>query len=69
MSDCDRLCAFVAIVNNMRAAQRDFHAGGRTTVAEARRLEAAVDHWLDENGFSRQQRLFVGDGNLVTRIS
>lgn len=58
MSDGDRLQQFVSIVEKMRAAQRDFHAKGRTSVVECKRLEAATDRWLDDNGFTKQRQLF-----------
>jgi len=58
MDDSDRLIQFVAIVKNMRAAQRDYHAKGRTSVVECKRLEAATDRWLDDNGFTPFRSLF-----------
>jgi hypothetical protein len=65
MSDSDRLHALAAIVKNMRAAQRDFWAKGRTTVVECKRLEAACDLWLETNGFSEQRTLFEASGTAA----
>lgn len=59
MSDTDRLHAFVAIVKKMRAAQRDYWNKGRTTVVEAKRLEAACDRWIEDNGFAEQRTMFA----------
>ena len=61
MNDSDRLSQFVAIVQNMRAAQRDYHGKGKTTVVECKRLEAATDRWLEDQGFTKQQQLFSGE--------
>lgn len=55
----DRLEQFARLVLSMRSAQRDYFAHGRTTVAEAKRLEQAVDRWLTEHGFTTQQTLFA----------
>jgi hypothetical protein len=67
VNDTNRLEQLVAIVKNMRAAQRDYWAKGRTTVVECKRLEAACDRWLEMNGFAEAAEDVSGGNGGVRR--